>query len=188
MLTFGGVSAQDGGQGDQDACDQDNHGLRLFDLSSLSWMSDYPGPASSAHGYAVPSSVYDVIGRNAQGGATRTAPLAGFETAGLSVLFPRVTTSSSTDSAPSPTGTTPSRKKTSNTKTFTGGVVGGVTGLVVIIAGVLYLMKRRKNRRQDVIGSSIPYMSESKPAELADGQLAELPVHQKGESRVVYEI
>jgi hypothetical protein len=205
MVTFGGVSALDGGEGDEEACDQDNHGLRLFDLSSLAWVSDYDGPASEANAYAVPSQVYNIIGGNARGGATQMAPKAGFETAGLSSLFPRATSLTFTTSATSqsaPTGTTSPPKKPTNTKAIVGGVVGGVAGLFLIVAGVLYVMKRRKNRRQDAIASyapSTPYDAEYKPAnpaelpalqvtELPTGQAAELPHHSQGQSRTVHEM
>jgi hypothetical protein len=65
-----------------------------------------------------------------------------------------------------------------------------------MIVGVLYFMKRGKNHMQESIASTIPYNVESKPAELTDAQaselptgpVTELPTHQKGESRIVYEM
>jgi hypothetical protein len=97
MLTYGGVPSGVE-EGDNDPCDQENYGLRLFDMSNLTWTTQYNGSAATGeHACTVPKTVYNAIDGNEQGSATQTAPSAGFETANLALLFPKS----------SPTGTTP---------------------------------------------------------------------------------
>jgi hypothetical protein len=139
MVTYGGMKSGWGySEEEEDYCDQENYGLRLFDLSKLTWTSRYDGPSSGRHAFKVPGLVYDVIGGNEQGSATRTAPTAGFETAAMASLFQM--SSSSSSMAPPPS------KKSSNTGAIAGGVVGGLAGIVMVIVGVFCFMKRRKRR------------------------------------------
>jgi len=146
MVTYGGVpSAKE--EGDNDACDQENYGLRLFDMSKLAWTKRYDGPAAAGKNvYAVPKILYDVIGGNEQGGATRTAPVAGFETPSMASLFQRSRPSgtSTSPSTPNDTGTTASTKKKTNIGAIAGAVIGGLAVLAIILVGVLCLLKRKR--------------------------------------------
>ncbi|KAF2261136.1 hypothetical protein CC78DRAFT_619630 [Lojkania enalia] len=156
MVTYGGIKLGWDKEGDEDECDQENYGLRLFDLSNLAWTSWYEGP-SATNAFTVPKLVYDVIGGNEQGGATQTTPKEGFETAGLTSLFQRSSPTimySTTSSLPTNTAIT--SKTSTNTGAIAGGVAGGVVGLTLVITGCLCFMKRRIPRLVDAFKISAP--------------------------------
>jgi hypothetical protein len=148
MVTYSGLQSGSGSGTDGDLCDQENYGLRLFDLSTLEWQSHYNGPENSK--YAVPSIVYKVIGGTEDGAATQTAPSAGFNTPGLESLFKKTNTDKPSSSSPSPSSSsspptptpTPGPKK-SNIGAIVGGVVGGIVVLATLV-GAWFLLKRRK--------------------------------------------
>ncbi|KAF2116891.1 hypothetical protein BDV96DRAFT_573041 [Lophiotrema nucula] len=156
-------------EGDEEACDDQNYGLRLIDLSRLAWTSQYGGPASGGDSaFQVPKVVYDAIGGNEQGSATQTAPAAGFETADLASLFQRanLTSFASGTTGPSPAGnTSPSSstststpKTSSNTGAIAGGVVGGIAGVTIVVGIVCFLLKRRKKtQRAEMAGIPAAY-------------------------------
>lgn len=157
MLTYGGVPSGWGEEGDKDACEQENYGLRLFDMSTLAWTSKYDGPSSGTNGVKVPKLVYDAIGGNEQGDATQTAPSAGFETAALSSLFHRASPTSSTTPTPSSSAgsTSPAtKKKSTNLGAIVGGVLGGIIVILLAILGILWLLKRKK---KNAAAASAPY-------------------------------
>jgi hypothetical protein len=148
MVTYGGVSSGND-EGDKDPCDQVNYGLRLFDMSKLAWTTSYSGPPDAGkNAYAVPKVLYNVIGGSEQGGATRTAPIAGFETPGMAALFQRSNPTGTTSSPGSPnnTGSGQVRKKL-NVGAIAGGVIGGLAVLGIILLGVLWLLKRKRKQR-----------------------------------------
>lgn len=147
MVTYGGTKPGWGKEGDEDECDQENYGLRLFDMSSLAWTSRYEGPPSGTHAFTVPKRVFDAIGGNKQGNATQTAPTAGFETPGLASLFQKSRPMSSTSpSLPTDSTSTISSKKSTNTGAIAGGVGVGLAVIGIVVLGVFCLMRRRKKR------------------------------------------
>lgn len=162
MITYGGVKAGYGEDGDTDDCNQENYGLRLFDLSGLAWTSRYEGHSEEQR-FNVTGLVYGIIGGDGQSGATQTAPSVGFETASPASLFQRSSpTITSSTISPSSTGITTSSKNSTNTRVIAGGVIGSVVGMSIIIIGFLCLMKRTKTRA--------PYASAS-AAEFAQHEL-----------------
>ncbi|KAF2828970.1 hypothetical protein CC86DRAFT_464703 [Ophiobolus disseminans] len=182
MVTYGGVpSGSTKEEGDNDACDQDNYGLRLFDMSKLAWTSRYEGPPTGGNNaYKVPKVVYNAIGGNEEGSATRTAPSAGFETPGLASLFQRSSpTGTSTRTPTSPasqtsTGTVQATKKKTNVGAIAGGILGGLVVLAIILVGVLWLLKRKRSQREANVA---PYFA---PVYEVQGQHmhpGELPAH-----------
>ncbi|KAF1955485.1 hypothetical protein CC80DRAFT_505376 [Byssothecium circinans] len=150
MLVHGGIKAGFGNEGNSDECDPQRNGLRLFDLSSLTWTETYKG-LEDGHGYKVPKIVQDAIGDNAMGNSTQTAPSAGFETPALASLFQKSTTTSTPPlSGPPSTSSKTDTDTSASTKPTTigaiaGGVVGGVLAIVLLVVGALFL-KRRNNR------------------------------------------
>ncbi|KAF2006454.1 hypothetical protein P154DRAFT_559494 [Amniculicola lignicola CBS 123094] len=156
MLTYGGNSTGSMGAGIQEHCDDQNYGLRLFDLTTLMWTSQYAGPASNKKNvFEIPKALYAIIGGNNQGGATLTSPARGFETTELASLFqPTITVSSTEESAvPSSSTNGPrSHSKSNNTSAIAGGVVGGITALAIII-GIVFLILRWKKKKH---GSQVP--------------------------------
>ncbi|KAH7126617.1 hypothetical protein B0J11DRAFT_526029 [Dendryphion nanum] len=164
MLTYGGVPSGWGSEGDGDECDQDNYGMRLFDMSNLGWTGRYDGPPQTGkNAYTVPKVVIGAIGGNEQGGATQTAPIAGFETPSMSSLFQR---SSPTSSGPATTSSGSSAvgggaagepaKKKSNVGAIAGGVLGGLAAIIIILIGVLLLLRRKKKQKQSEAEQAYP--------------------------------
>ncbi|KIX97372.1 uncharacterized protein Z520_06824 [Fonsecaea multimorphosa CBS 102226] len=144
-------------------CDQAQSGLRLFDLTHLNWTSTYEAPPqqssvtpkspTTSNLYAIPSQVYSIIGGDAGGGATVTAPSTGFgtNTALASIFANAVKVSSSSSSTASVTATATSAGSTtgshsshSHAGAIAGGVVGGVAGLVIILIAGLWFVRRRR--------------------------------------------
>ncbi|KAF2635842.1 hypothetical protein P280DRAFT_484220 [Massarina eburnea CBS 473.64] len=91
LLTYGGVEAGFGKEGDTDNCHMQNYGLRLFDLENLVWTESYEG-ALQGNMSRVPKIVHQAIGGNEMGSATATAPSEGFETPSLATLFQKADT------------------------------------------------------------------------------------------------
>ena len=172
VVTYGGHQGGWGLPSDDlvTQCDQENYGLRLFDLSTLGWQSRYNGPENSA--YTVPSIVYKAIGGTKDGAATQTAPSIGFDTPELESLFKK---SDKTSPLPSP--------GKANIGAIVGGVVGGIAFLAALISGAWFLLRRRK---KEVVyapaATSAPYEADGnarQPSELhSEGQ----------EGKEVYEI
>jgi hypothetical protein len=167
MLSYGGVPVGWGEVGDDDQCyNEVNHGMRLFDLSTLASTPRYEGPPSAGGPtYTVPSLVYAAIGGDGQGGATQTAPAAGFETPSLAELF-RTSQSSRGPTPPDPSAST--GKMSNNTAAIAGGVVGGVAAIALAVLAVFCLL-RWNRRNKERAGVYEPAMVSS-PYE-ADGQV-----------------
>ncbi|EXJ67811.1 uncharacterized protein A1O5_09157 [Cladophialophora psammophila CBS 110553] len=161
-------------------CDQAQSGLRLFDLTHLEWTSTYEAPpeqsfsvtskfSTTSNLYAIPSQVYNIIGGNAGGGATMTAPTAGFATnTALASIFanaikvsgspsntasaatPSINSSNTPSATTSATGTgstaTGSHSSHSHAGAIAGGVVGGVGGLVAIVASLTWFGRRGRQK------------------------------------------
>ncbi|KAK5540076.1 hypothetical protein LTR25_003781 [Vermiconidia calcicola] len=159
-------------------CDQAQSGLRLFDLTHLDWTSTYEAPPQQSSGstkspttsnlYAIPNQVYGIIGGDAGGGATLTAPSTGFGTnTALASIFANAVKVSSTSSstaflvtssngssgtasgaasATSAGSTAGSHSSNSHAGAIAGGVVGGVAGLVIILVAGLWFVRRRRRR------------------------------------------
>jgi hypothetical protein len=139
MLTYGGMTGGWTYSGSEEDCDQENnYGIRLFDLNNLEWASHYDGPATSNGGYAVPTVVYKAVGGDGKGGATQTAPQSGFDTPALSTLF--------RSSATSPADTNTDTPKPSHIGAIVGGVLGGLVGLALILGAVLWFLRRLKTK------------------------------------------
>ncbi|KAF2017788.1 hypothetical protein BU24DRAFT_420844 [Aaosphaeria arxii CBS 175.79] len=183
MVTYGGNQGGWGDEGDGDACDDLNYGLRLFDMSNLTWTTKYDGPAQEANAYKVPKAVYEKIGGDASGSATQTAPSAGFETADVKELFQQ----SKQETPPPTTSADPSNEKTTNVGAIAGGVVGGVVGLGLIIGAVFFTLRRRKRE------SAYAYGQPSAMANLVEadgnhGYATELMDHNNPGGKPVHEI
>ncbi|KAF1846853.1 uncharacterized protein K460DRAFT_425442 [Cucurbitaria berberidis CBS 394.84] len=119
------------------------------------------GLMSNVTKYRVPKNITDVIGGEyvsaVDGGATLTAPVAGWATPDLSVYFkttfsaasrsatrPIPTTSSSSSSLPS----SPPNSGKTNIGAITGGVIGGVVIIVAVILLAVFCLRIRRKRRE----------------------------------------
>jgi len=175
MVTYGGLQAGWTDSTDGDKCDQENYGLRLFDMSDLTWQSRYNGPENSK--YTVPSAVYKAIGGTEEGAATKTAPSAGFNTTGLALLFQKLPDQTS----PSPSSKSMPGPKKSNTGAIVGGVVGGLAVLAAISIGAWFLLKRRKAKvTYAPAATAAPYEADGRayPNELHGGGREDKPVYE----------
>ncbi|KAF2087703.1 hypothetical protein K490DRAFT_73631 [Saccharata proteae CBS 121410] len=114
-------------------CDWEYKGVAIFDLTTLKWGSAFDADAAS---YQVPDNIVSVIGGNANGSATMTAPVGGFAQAAISTMF---------ESRPS-NSAVPS--KHSDAGAIAGGVVGGLAGLALILGVVLFVLHRAKKAKK----------------------------------------
>ncbi|KAH9826291.1 Host cell factor [Teratosphaeria destructans] len=165
MLVLGGVIRQ-GSQGNQSYISDGNCNnvvapTRVLDLSTYQWQSDSLNLSTT---YQVPEIIYDVVGGNASGGATKTQPAAGFADPTLASVMkaraPTATTSSLASSASASStaasiiSSAATPHHTTNVGAKAGGAVGGVLGLALLSAVIAYLLRRRSRRRQDLQNSS----------------------------------
>lgn len=111
------------------------HNLDLGKQSGKMW-NDYQINITS---YVVPSEVISVVGGSSLGGATATAPAAGFDNSDLSVYFTqRATVASRTPTRAIPTSTGSSTNSPSSKRLSTGAIAGiAVAGAVVLLALLL---------------------------------------------------
>ncbi|KAI1333772.1 hypothetical protein F5Y15DRAFT_325094 [Xylariaceae sp. FL0016] len=96
--------------------------------------------------YAVPDEIYNVIGGNAQGGATKTQPDGGFDEQDLSVLLPRKFTAAAR--TPKRSVTSSSNGAALSTGAIAGIAVGGAVALIAAVLGCCLFMRRRKKKYQ----------------------------------------
>jgi hypothetical protein len=177
------------------ACDQEQQGLRLFDLTNLVWTSRYESPTNAstmANAYAVPSQIYSMIGGNANGAATVTAPSAGFGTnTALASIFAKATNPSVSPGAsiPLPASAThlASGSKSSDTAAIAGGVVGALLGLTAVAIGIWLLFRRRRARSSSgETQSDLGLMPNKDPHEIEDLQRYEVDGRAADERRDAY--
>jgi hypothetical protein len=160
MLVYGGSPV--GG------CEEENYGLNLFDLNTLEWTTNYEGPPRNGYAYTVPSAVYEIIGGNGTGGATKSSPSAGFSTPELGLLFNGQVSTNSTDVPAKPsTSPAPASSKT-NVGAIAGGVVGGILALA-ILGFFIWFVRRRKSGPRHVPLENLPsYDQQQKYANFAE--------------------
>lgn len=150
MMTYGGIKGGWGEEGDKDQCDDENFGVRLFDMSNLAWTSQYEGPpAAGKTAYTVPKLVYDAIGGNEQGKATATAPSSGFDAAALTTIFQKASATSGGTNTNTSTSTSTPAKKSTNIGAIAGGVLGGLAVVILILIGALLFLKRKKKQQRE---------------------------------------
>ncbi|UPX11017.1 uncharacterized protein EKO05_0001644 [Ascochyta rabiei] len=108
---------------------------------------------SDVNRYRVPDKIVELIGGNADGSATKTAPVQGWATPSLAgywrgtmVINSRTATRTvaATPTAEQPTSQPPSRK--TNVGAIAGGTVGGVVALAGIIALIFICLRRRRKQ------------------------------------------
>jgi hypothetical protein len=139
--TVGGKLVMIRGKGDQENRGDTNGGSYFYDMTDLTWSLKYK-PSD----YQVPKTIYDVIGGNGQGGATRTSPIDDKNfPSGPGKLFIAGRTNS-------PKGGGGGRSSTGGgsfipTGAIVGGVLGGIAALVVIGVGIWWFSQNRRTRR-----------------------------------------
>lgn len=120
-------------------CDWERKGVAVLELSTIDWGSVYRTNTTSE--YQVPKNVLAATGGTIDGNATIGQPRTGWTDSGLQKVFWK-----SRWTVPSTWTPRPSTKKT-NVGAIAGGVIGGVAGLAIIAAGLLFLYRRRVKAR-----------------------------------------
>lgn len=164
-----------------DMCDTpDQWGVHNMDMGRQNqdkalWMLYDPHKGD----YVVPSNISDEIGGGEHGGATKTEPRGGFDSADLGVLLSRTASSAARE----PTREIPG----AGGKGLSGGaiagiVVGSVAGFVAVLFAAVYLLRRHRRKKTPQPGLETTEVSEAgdygppapqaDPAELAAEQPA----------------
>lgn len=128
LLTLGGALDLN-----RSTCDWEYAGVAVLDSWTMTWNSVYD---DYARPYKVTQGIAEVIGGGDEGGATSTAPPAGFETQAIESLFARGATTTPAASGGGGGG-----------GTNTGAIVGGVAGLALVL-GLLFLLLRHRRKRK----------------------------------------
>lgn len=107
--------------------------------------------------YAVPDEIISVVGGQATGGATRTAPATGFDNSDLNVLMTkRASIAARTPTRPIPSATSSSASTSGGTHLSTGAIVGiacgGGVALVALVVGLCVFVRRRRSFRYGATG------------------------------------
>ncbi|TVY82131.1 Kelch repeat-containing protein [Lachnellula suecica] len=130
MLTVGGS-----GSTEFKSCDWETKGVAVYDLTTLTWGSEYDFDALD---YGVPAPITSIIGGNYNGSANITQPIGGFTTPELAALFKEnrleETPPKTPSSTPPPNSTTdqPNLGETKATNRV-GIIAGAATGSVITL-------------------------------------------------------
>ncbi|KAG8165730.1 hypothetical protein KVR01_004282 [Diaporthe batatas] len=108
--------------------------------------------------YAVPDEIISVVGGQATGGATRTAPAGGFDNRDLDVLMTkRASVAARTPTRPIPGATGTSSSSSGGTRLSTGAIVGiavgGGVALVALVVGLCVFFRRHRRFRYGASGA-----------------------------------
>lgn len=177
MIVIGGTR-----QADKEACDfnKERLGMNVFDLSTLSWVSEEPY-ANNAE-YKVADKITRIIGGDKNGNATLLKPVTGWDSPGLESLFSTKTnlavtvdetvpSNSGSDSSPNTNNNSngsPSTSSSSSSSSSKAGIIGGAVGGVIgalLLAGLIFFLLRR-NRKRPSSTSSISELTGSEPKPL----------------------
>ncbi|KAB8266037.1 hypothetical protein BDV32DRAFT_143771 [Aspergillus pseudonomiae] len=138
------------------------NGIGIFDLHSLSWLSNYNASYSDA--YKIPSKVSDIIGGSETGGATVVSPESGFNSTSMEDLFKKrnnvADSGTSSTSTPSTTGQSSGASKSLSGGGIAGVVVGCVAG-VGLIAGLAWLLTLRHRKAKAASSSRLAWQSDA---------------------------
>ncbi|KAE8394155.1 kelch repeat protein [Aspergillus alliaceus] len=159
MLVIGGIIPVTNREYDPLAQNCDSaafaNGIGIFDLYTLSWMSNYN--ASKNEAYRIPSKISDVIGGTTIGGATMVEPYHGFNSTDMKDIFKKRTHIAT----PQPSTAIANNTSTpSNTGggSLSGGriagvIIGSVAGVAMLGFLALIIVRRRKAKvaRRDAI-------------------------------------
>jgi hypothetical protein len=121
------------------------HNMDLGKLSGKAW-NDYELNITN---YAVPPEIIAIVGGSSSGGATATAPAAGFNNSDLSVYFGQHAVAASrtpTRAIPTPTNTHSS--KGLPTGAIAGIAVGGAIVLVALVVGICWFCRRHRKQNE----------------------------------------
>jgi hypothetical protein len=130
-------------------CDEGtNRGLRLWDITTSNWTTQYEVPAytGSPTAASVPSAVFKAIGGGPSGHATITAPANGYDTSPLATVFAAAFANDGSNSTASAVPPSSSGGHT-NTGAIVGGVIGGVVLIALIIGGMLFYRRRKRSTK-----------------------------------------
>lgn len=163
MIVLGGAVLHDDTAFDLQQCNSSFPPIKLLDVSTFQWHSQFPLPDTK---YQVPSPVIDVVGGDINGGAkaastwhsgaeldlfSKTIPRYNYSnpTSGVSTLKGEDSSSSTGSGAAKTTSSSGSSSSSTPVGAIVGGVVGGVAGLAISAALVYFAcVYRRHNKRK----------------------------------------
>ena len=130
----------------------DSPGLYIFDASALSWATEFSASAAGQQQratYKVPAAVIDVVGGNADGGATVTKPLQPADKdSPMLTATPgdyKYTDTRAPTNLPPPDPSHGGGGGGQNVGAIAGAAVGGIVGLVLLLlAGALWFHRNRR--------------------------------------------
>ncbi|CAI7635265.1 unnamed protein product [Penicillium pancosmium] len=133
------------------------NGMGIFDLQTHAWRSDYD--AEDTEGYKVSSVITSVIGGNQNGSATELEPAHGFNNTNLSTMF-KTARKSVNDSVSANDAPTSEGKSSTSSSSLSGGAIAGivvavVASVAIFTTWIVFLRKRKKDRRPDYSGEGI---------------------------------
>ncbi|KAK6532380.1 hypothetical protein TWF281_006569 [Arthrobotrys megalospora] len=139
MITVGGLGGYYTANFNDSQCDWETKSVALYDLTTLQWSSTY---LAHSEPYQLPVEVAQKVSNgNQTGNATVIAPLDSWSNPDIKALFVETPK--------------PQQKKSTNKAAIAGGVVGGVIGLGLIIAGIWYYY-RRNIKKHDTPNPPLP--------------------------------
>ncbi|KAH9887524.1 hypothetical protein F4778DRAFT_786364 [Xylariomycetidae sp. FL2044] len=100
--------------------------------------------------YAVPDEILTVVGGGAQGGATKTAPAGGFQSADLAVYMTRRFTAAARTPTRAISGAAPSEAshQALSKGAIAGIAVGAAVAFIAFLAGCFWFVRRHRTRKQ----------------------------------------
>ncbi|RMZ37923.1 kelch repeat protein [Aspergillus flavus] len=139
------------------------NGIGIFDLHSLSWMSNYNASYNDA--YRIPSKVSDVIGGSETGGATVVSPKDGFNSTSMESLFKKRNNATDSGISSTSTSSTTGQSSSGSKKSLSGGGIAGVTvGCVAgvgLIAGLAWFLARRHRKAKAASSTRLAWQSDA---------------------------
>ncbi|KJK61802.1 Kelch motif [Aspergillus parasiticus SU-1] len=139
------------------------NGIGIFDLHSLSWMSNYNASYNDA--YRIPSKVSDVIGGSETGGATVVSPKDGFNSTSMESLFKNRNNATDSGTSSTSTSSTTGQSSSGSKESLSGGGIAGVTvGCVAgvgLIAGLAWFLTRRHRKAKAASSTRLAWQNDA---------------------------
>lgn len=185
MITIGGLDSIN----ITDSCDWEYMSVAIYNLTgdnSNSWGSVY---TANAVAYGVSQAIYNVIGGDSSGKATKLLPDSGWSNSEVANLFTGTTNQSQPvviSSSTMATGTSQSSKVSA--AAIAGGVVGGLAGVALIGTGILLLRRTLQKKKKAAKENGENYYTKPELEAKNPEPQPQLRRYELGEQYAVHEI